>query len=203
MFPLIRCLRHFHWLLLLIAAPQTGFATPQVAVIHLAELPSSPPETSPPHPRVLTGEFRSEATTLEGSVPGSVIPAEYQQLVQANLLEQLTRAGIQAEPFEDIAAGAASGAPYLLYGAIRRVSVALGGNLVVSLRLIDSRSGDERSRRQIERKLNLPGTPFDVARPVHMVGLHRDDFHPQRMLLNHLAWQAGKEAASWLQGVIR
>ena len=192
------------WLLLLIfLLPIQSQAGGEIRLVSFVPVSQSATDLLPRHPRVLTEEFLSNATTLEGAVSGEVVPQEYLQLLHENLLAKLQAAGFEVHLFEQLADAVTAGKEYLIFGAVERITVARGGTLIVNLRLVDVDSGQKRGETRFKRELNLPKTPYSIGYPVHMVGLHKDNFHPQRMVLNYLASQIGDDVAAWVKGVTR
>jgi len=69
--------------------------------------------------------------------------------------------------------------------------------------LIDAKTMKRIAAQKIRHDLTTSGLPWIVNRPVHTVGYHANDFHPQRALLGFAAYACVMDMFKWIGGEVR
>lgn len=152
----------------------------RIAVVQFLPLPYNMPIS--PHERVFTGEFYSENPGDSGAA-GWFIPENYLEMINTNLLAARDLYGLRLDIVKNIAEVPAD-ANLIVLGAVRSFRAGSDASVALTIRLL--RGGTHKPIRSltIENSVSGQDVPYRRNFPIHTVGDHAYDFHPQRVLLN-------------------
>ena len=166
----------------------------KIAIIEL--VPLSPGAKIKKNPLVFTGEYYSSTKSSEGK--NAFIPNEYLDIVHTTLIRVLrmhdyTTRLISIAKIDELFEFEPD---LILLGAVKTFACAKTAKKAsrcftkLQFGFLDAKSLELYAEREIEVSKSFPEIPFNVNKPVHMVGHHGQDFHPQRMLLAHSMYNA-------------
>ena len=82
----------------------------------------------------------------------------------------------------------------IAFGAVVEAKVKKSsGHLCVHVYLIDGKTLKPIDKQFIRKDVDKKRTPFSLQTPIHTIGYHGDNFHPQRSIFNLAAYQCAME----------
>jgi len=136
----------------------------------------------------MEGQGRDERVfTGEISRKGSFHPRNALDLVHGNIRAAGALHGLSFEIVESVAM-IPHDADIAVFGAVVRCMAGKEAVVELECEFLEVKAGVSLGRRTFARTVQGEGIPLLVGRPVHMVGSHMNDFHPQRTIINAAAY---------------
>lgn len=153
----------------------------KIAVLRFLPLPQKS-DGLVPHERVFTGELYSQKPT-DPEINGLLIPRNYLEILDNSLYLLNRMYGLKieiAENTEEIPVDA----DYVVFGAVKFFGASTQAVVSFDVQVMRGRTFAPLKKTSIEKTLNFANIPWIANQPIHMIGNHAVDFHPQRDILN-------------------
>ena len=136
-----------------------------------------------PHERVFTDEFYSSAPR-DSELRGYIIPRNYLQIINNTIRGVAATNGLDVTIVKSITQVSESYSDIIVLGSVRTFLGGKGASVTFKIQLLDAKNLKPIASETISRDLENEEIPFIVNLPVHMIGNHANDFHPQKTVLS-------------------
>lgn len=145
-----------------------------------------------PHERVFTDEFYSNAPR-DSKLQGYVIPQNYLQIINNTIRGVAVMNGLNVKIVNSITEVSESYSDIIVLGSVRSFAGAKGASVTFKVQLLDAKRLEPIASKIITKDLVKEEIPLIANLPVHMIGNHANDFHPQKTVLSLATYLCIKE----------
>ena len=159
------------------------FKQTKIAVVQFLPLPDGHAAGKIPHRRVFTDEIIS-TTSQTSTVTGDFVPVDYLEIINNNLKGLGFYYGLPIKIYQNIGA-VPDDAALIVLGAVKTFFVGKIAEVNMAVRLLDGKTYKLLKEASLKKTYGaMADIPFIPNMPVHTVGNHANNFHPQRVVLN-------------------
>ena len=160
---------------------------PRITVVQFLPLPRSSSGDAKPHERVFTGELFSNRPT-DPDVFGYFVPEDYRKVINDSILTVANMHRLNIRMVDSITEVNQGETDVIILGAMKSIHYGKTGTVAFYIDILDGKTFEHRGAKLIEKQMEKKEIPFIMNLPIHTVGHHANDFHPQRVLINYLAY---------------
>lgn len=182
--------------------PSPALKHAKIAVVQFLPLPDCTASGKIPHERVFTNEIITK-NPESTEIAGDFVPVDYLNIINANLKGLAAYYGLSFIICQNIGA-VPDDADFIVLGAVKKFQVGKRVEIGIDIRLLEGRTCNVREQTVLQNTYgDVAHIPFIPNHPIHTVGRHANNFHPQRVLLNRAANACILELIEFIDNEIR
>lgn len=166
----------------------------KIAVIPF--FPMSATHLGPRHERVFTHEFYSPKPT-EAALSGWFSPENYLDIIRDAFCGIRLHHHLQIDLADQIG-NIPDNADYVVLGAVNAFEAGSMATVSFDICLLKGKTFDLIGEKRFFQSLKSDNLPFISNYPIHMIGNHAVDYHPQRTALNLATYLALLNVLQWI-----
>ncbi len=177
---------------------QTSFS-PRLKSSKIAVLPffpMSPDHLAPLHERVFTNEFYSPKPT-DAVFSGWFSPVDYLEMIRDGFLSIGFHHQLRIIALDQIGS-VPRDADYVVLGIVNEYEAGSMAAVSFDIRLLKGNTFESIGNKRFSRSIKVDNIPFITNYPIHMIGNHAIDYHPQRTALNLSTYLAILDILQWI-----
>ncbi|HQM46705.1 MAG TPA: hypothetical protein PLC82_12645 [Smithellaceae bacterium] len=159
--------------------------SPQIKSSKIAVLPffpMSPDHLAPRHERVFTNEFYSSKPT-DAVFSGWFSPANYLEMIRDGFRSIAFHHQLPILVLDQIGS-VPRDADYIVLGMVHEYEAGSMAAVSFDVRLLKGKTFEAIGNKSFSRSIKINDLPLIINYPIHMIGNHAIDYHPQRTALN-------------------
>ncbi len=140
------------------------------------------------HERICTDELFSPKPT-DAEINGFFIPEKYLQLINSAIRSAAEMIGLALEIVPRVSKITGSPPDFIILGVVKALRASTKTDVEFDIQIIEGKNLTLLAETTISNTLEMSEIPFWINLPVHMIGQHANDFHPQRTLIHHVIYR--------------